>query len=279
MPKTVYYNGKYYKSGRAVLPISDRSIFFGDAVYDAMIGRCGGLFLCREHLERLLSNAKKIGLPLAHPIEQLCDISYNVVKKSKLSEYFLYIQLSRCSEERVHAYPKEQKCSLLITVKPYTPPSPEYRLKLVTVNDPRHCLCNVKTVNLLPAVLASHVAESAGCDEAVFVRDGAVTECAHSNVAIIKSGVIITHPDSPYILPGIAKSRLLAVAAELGVPVEERPISPDELSSADEVLVTSTTKLCLAACELNGCPVGGKAEDIFSSLQKRLFDEYAFWTM
>ena len=279
MPKAVYYNGKYYKKGQAVIPTTDRSIFFGDAVYDAMIGRRGRLFLCQEHLRRLLSNAKKIGLPIAHTIEQLRDISYNVVKRSKLSEYFLYIQLSRCSEERVHAYPKEQKCSLLITVKPYLPPTPEMRLKLVTAEDRRYGLCNIKTVNLLPAVLASHAAETVGCDEAVFVRDGAVTECAHSNIAIIKDGAIITHPDSPYILPGIAKSRLLAVAVELGVPIEERAFSPEELASADEVLVTSTTKICLAACELNGRPVGGRAEELCSSLQKKLFAEYAFWTM
>jgi D-alanine transaminase len=129
-------------------------------------------------------------------------------------------------------------------------------------------------VNLLPAVLASHKAASVGCDEAIFVRDGVVTECAHSNIAILKNGVIITHPDSPKILPGIAKKRLLSVAVSEGIEVCERQFAVEELFSADEVLVTSTTKICLSACEINGLSVGGKDGKILKLLQKKLFSEY-----
>jgi D-alanine transaminase len=106
------------------------------------------------------------------------------------------------------------------------------------------------------------------------VRDGVVTECAHSNIAILKDGVIITHPDSPKILPGIAKKRLLSVAASEGIEVCERPFAVDELFSADEILVTSTTKICLSACEINGCVVGGKDGKILQKLQETLFFEY-----
>ena len=279
MPKTVYYNGKFYKKNRAVLPISDRSIFFGDAVYDAIIGHGGGLFLLEEHLERLLTNARRLDLIVPYTFERLCDISYNVVKKSKLEEYFLYIQLSRCAPERAHAYPYEQKTTLLITVSPFVLAPPEKRLKLITAEDKRYGFCDVKTVNLLPAVLASHRAASVGCDEAIFVRDGVVTECAHSNIAILKDRVIITHPDSPKILPGIAKKRLLSVAVSEGIEVCERPFSVDELFSADEVLVTSTTKICLAACEINGSLVGGKDGKILQKLQEKLFFEYKNYIM
>lgn len=279
MPKTVYYNGKFYKKNRAVLPISDRSIFFGDAVYDAIIGHGGGLFLLEEHLERLLTNARRLELVPSYTFEQLSDISYNVVKKSRLAEYFLYIQLSRCAPERAHAYPDEQKAALLITVSPFVLAPPEKRLKLITAEDKRYGFCDVKTVNLLPAVLASHRAASVGCDEAIFVRDGIVTECAHSNIAILKDGVIITHPDSPKILPGIAKKRLLSIAVSEGIEVCERQFAVDELFSADEVLVTSTTKICLAACEINGSSVGGKDGKILQKLQEKLFFEYKNYVM
>ncbi len=279
MPKTVFYNGKFYGKGRAVLPICDRSVFFGDAVYDAVIGQDGGLFLLEEHLERLMSNARKLDLAIPYTFERLRSISYNVVKKSKLREYFLYIQLSRCSEERAHAYPSDQGAALLVTVSPFSLAPPEKRLKLITTADKRYGFCDVKTVNLLPAVLASHGADLAGCDEAVFVRDGFVTECAHSNIAILKGGALITHPDSPRILPGIAKKHLISAAREEGIEVAERPFSPDEMFSADEVLVTSTTKICLAACEINGLPIGGKAGEALGILQKKLFFEYANWTM
>ena len=201
------------------------------------------------------------------------------MKKSRLAEYFFYIQLSRCALERAHAYPDEQKTALLITVSPFVLAAPEKRLKLITAEDKRYGFCDVKTVNLLPAVLASHRAASVGCDEAIFVRDGVVTECAHSNIAILKDGVIITHPDSPKILPGIAKKRLLAVAANEGIEVCERPFSVEELFSADEVLVTSTTKICLAACEINGSSVGGKDGKILKLLQEKLFSEYKNYIM
>ena len=279
MPKTVYYNGKFYKKNRAVLPISDRSIFFGDAIYDAIIGHGGGLFLLEEHLERLLTNARRLDLIVPYTFERLCDISCNVVKKSKLEEYFLYIQLSRCAPERAHAYPYEQKTALLITVSPFVLAAPEKRLKLITAEDKRYGFCDVKTVNLLPAVLASHRAASVGCDEAIFVRDRVVTACAHSNIAILKDRVIITHPDSPKILPGIAKKRLLSVAVSEGIEVCERPFSVDELFSADEVLVTSTTKICLAACEINGVRVGGKDGKNLKLLQEKLFSEYKNYIM
>ena len=279
MPKTVYYNGKYYKKGRAVLPISDRSIFFGDAVYDAMVGHGGGIFLLDDHLERLLSNARRLGIVCNYTIAQLRAILFNVAKKSKLEEYFLYIQLSRCSDERSHAYPASHKASLLVTAKGISMPRPEKRLKLITVEDRRYGFCDVKTVNLLPNVIAAHTAESVGCDEAIFVRDGVVTECAHSNLSIIRDGAIQTHPDSRFILPGIAKKRLLAVAAEIGISAVERPFSAGELFDADEVIITSTTKICLAACEINGKPVGGRDQCLLKKLQERLFSEYTSWTM
>jgi D-alanine transaminase len=278
MPKTVFYNGKFYGKGKAVIPICDRAIFFGDAVYDAVIGHDGGLFLLDEHLERLISNAKMIDLTIPYTIERLRSISYNVVKKSKLREYFLYLQLSRCSEERTHAYPSSQSASLLITVSPFSLSPSEKRLKLVTTADKRYGFCNIKTVNLLPAVIASHGAEAAGCDEAIFVRDGFVTECAHSNIAILKDGVLITHPDSTKILPGIAKKHLLSTARAEGIDVEERPFSTEELFSADEVIVSSTTKLLLSAESIDGKTVGGGDGKRFAVLQAAVCEEFNNYT-
>lgn len=279
MPKTVYYNGKFYKKGQPVIPIYDRSVFFGDAVYDAIIGRNGKLFLHDEHFARLSDNAKRLDIPMPYSAEELCDISYNVVKKSKLPEYFLYIQLSRCSEERVHAYPNQQTSSLLVTANCFSLKPKETRLRLITTEDKRYGFCNIKTVNLLPAVLASKSAETLGCDEAVFVREGVVTECAHSNISILKDGCLITHHDCERILPGIAKKHLLSACKKLGIEVIERPFSLEELRACDEALVTSTTKLCLPASELDGEMVGGKDAKLLQAIQNYLFSEYAIWTM
>ena len=279
MPKTVYYNGKFYENGEPVLPISDRSVFFGDAVYDAIIGRGGGLFLHEEHFTRLSENAGRLNIPMPYSPKELCDILYNVVKKANLPEYFLYIQVSRCSEERLHAYPDGCSSSLLITVSDFALKPMETRLRLVSAEDRRYGFCNIKTVNLLPAVLASKSAETLGCDEAVFIRNGFVTECAHSNISILKNGRLITHHDCERILPGIAKKRLLSVCRSMGIEVAERPFSLDELRGCDEALVTSTTKLCLPASELDGESIGGKDGKLLRDIQNHLFSEYANWTM
>ena len=279
MSGAIYYNGKFYEHGQAVIPIYDRSIFFGDAVYDAMIGRNGRIFLSGEHFERLIQNAASLNIPIQYSLEELEYISYNVVKKSDLTEFFLYIQLSRCSQRRVHAYPDNQKSSLLITASPFNLKPEADKLKLTAVEDRRYGYCNIKTVNLLPAVLASRSAESRGFDEAVFHKSGTVTECAHSNISILKDGVLITHPDCELILPGIAKKHLLSACVELGIPTNERPFSLDELYECDEALVTSTTKICLAADELDGRRIGGRDESTLKMLQNLLFYEYAIWTM
>ena len=279
MPKTVYYNGKFYKKGAPVLSIYDRSIFFGDAVYDAIIGRDGGLFLHEEHLARLYDNAKRLDIPLPCSSDAVLGILYKVIKKSELSEYFLYVQLSRCTDERVHSYPESAFSSLLVTVSPFSLKPMSTGLKLMSAEDKRYGFCNIKTVNLLPAVLASKSAEKNGCDEAVFVRDGFVTECAHSNISILKDGCLITHHDCERILPGIAKKHLLSACRTLGVEVIERPFSFDELRACDEALVTSTTKLCLPAAELDGKKIGGKSPELLLKIQNYLFSEYANWTM
>ena len=279
MPKTVYYNGNFYNDGEAVIPLSDRSIFFGDAVYDAMIGRGEKIFLCEDHIKRLIRNAERLRIPVPHALSSLEDILYNVVKNSQLDEFFLYVQLSRCFDERIHAYPDSQYSSLLITASEYTLPSRKKRLKLLSTEDERYGFCDVKTVNLLPAVLASRLATEAACDEAVFHRGEVVTECAHSNISILKNGRLITHPDGKRILPGISKKHLLSACESLGVPYDERPFTLGELFDCDEALVTSTSKICLAASSLDGVPIGGKDQRLLKLLQNYMFEEYAFWTM
>jgi D-alanine transaminase len=119
-------------------------------------------------------------------------------------------------------------------------------------------MCNVKTLNLLPAVLASKKAEESGCDEAVFIRDGIVTECAHSNIFTVKDGIVYTHPKGPHILPGITRKRVLYFCEQLGIECHEKKFTKSELLTADEILVTSTTKLCVRADEIDKSGVGHK---------------------
>ena len=247
-----YYNGKLLDFSEIKIPLTDRCIFFGDGIYDAAIGRGGKIYLCSEHIKRFLSNARRIGIPFSMKKENLAELLHMMAKNCGHEEYFIYFQLSRFSPERTHSYPDTEKHNLLITVKENILPPMDKMLRLYTTEDIRYLMCDVKTLNLLPAVLASRAALDRGCDEAVFKRGAIITECAHSNIAIVKNGIFITHPEGRYILPGITRKRILALCDRMGIVYKEVPFTHEEMLSADEVLVMSTTKLCLAADRIDG---------------------------
>jgi len=133
--------------------------------------------------------------------------------------------------------------------------------RLVPVTDNRYGLCAIKTVNLLPNVLAATSAAQRQADEAVFIKDGYVTECSHSNIFILKDGVLITRPTDGTILPGITRARLISCAATLSIPVKERAFTLAELTEADDILITSSSKLCRRATLLHAPDEGVATEE------------------
>ena len=269
-----YYNGDFCDFSQVRIPLSDRCVFFGDGVYDAAIGKNGRIYLEKEHLDRFFTNARKMGIPIKMSREELSSLMAELIAKNGFREYFIYLQLTRFSEERTHSYPDTEKSNLLITVKEHTLPNPDKELSLITVPDVRYSMCDVKTLNLLPAVLASRRACESGCDEAVFVRDGYVTECAHSNIHVIKDKILYTHPNGKFILPGITRARLLYFCEKLGIVSREVPFTPYELKEADEVLVTSTTKLCLKAGKIDEKNVGKYSSEVGKKLIFALREDF-----
>ena len=145
-------------------------------------------------------------------------------------------------------------------------------------------MCNVKTLCLLPNVLASEKANKAGAEECVQYRAEAngiknrVTEGSHTNVHCIKDGTLYTAPLDNLILPGIARKNLIRICTKLGVPVKEEPYSLDFLRSADEVIFSSSSNFCLVATELDGKPVGGKAPVLLKKIQAALLEDYLLAT-
>lgn len=268
-----YYNGAYAPTEEISIPLTDRALYFGDGIYDAAIGRNGSIFLLEEHLDRLLGNAPKLSIPVPYEREELREILLETVRRSGFHSYFVYFQLSRNGGKRKHVAEASYGANLLITVSELDPPSPQ-TIQLVTFEDKRFEYCDIKTLNLLPSVLASTYAEENGCGEAVFHRGEIVTECAHSNISILKGGKLITHPTDNHILPGITRRHLLSAARKLGIPIEERAFTLEELFLADEVLVTSTTKLIARGTVLDGKAVGGADEDNLNRLSDELLREY-----
>lgn len=183
-----YYNGRFDELERMQIPMNDRVCFFGDGVYDA--GPCHSyhIFALDEHVDRFFANAAALRIQMPYTKEELKDLLRNLVKKLDTGDQFVYYQVTRGTGIRNHEF-TEGPGNLWVMLKPAPIPSLKEKIRLITVEDTRFFHCNIKTLNLIPNVMASQKAKEEGCQEAVFHRGDRVTECAHSNCHILKGGV------------------------------------------------------------------------------------------
>lgn len=269
-----YYNGKYGELEEMSIPMNDRVCWFGDGVYDAGPSRNYKIFAIDEHIDRFFNSAGLLDIEMPVTKEELKELLQEMVNKMDTGNLFVYYQVTRGTGVRNHAYTKGPG-NLWIMLKPAEISDGIEPIKLITVEDTRFLHCNIKTLNLIPSCVATEKAKKAGCQEAVFYRAGGrVTECAHSNVHIIKDGKLVTAPTDNLILPGIARAHLIRMCKKLGVPVSETPYTLKELFEAEEVLVTSSSNLCLHACEIDGKPVGGKNPELLEKIRSALLGEF-----
>ena len=269
-----YYNGKFGEIEEMSIPMNDRVCYFGDGVYDATYSRNYKIFALDEHIDRIYNSASLLDINITETKEEMKLILQDMVNKMDSGENFVYWQVTRGTAKRNHAFPENERTNLWITISHKDIVDTYKKIKLITMEDTRFFHCNIKTLNLIPSVMASEKAKQAGCDETVFHRGERVTECAHSNVHIIKDGVFVTAPTDNLILPGIARAHLIKACKKLGIPVSEVPYTVDELMNADEIIVSSSGSLCLAAEEIDGKKVGGKAPEILKKLQDEVLAEF-----
>ena len=181
---------------------------------------------------------------------------------------FLYWQVTRGVGMRNHPYAGAgDKPSLWAFVRPSKMRDPFGVYKCITVEDKRFFYCNIKTINLLPAVMANEKAMEAGCDEAIFHRGERVTECSHSNVHILKNGTLYTAPCDDLILPGITRAHILNICRQNGIPVVEEPFTLEEMMEADEIFFSSSSALTCRIGEIDGRKVGCKDEKTFAVIR------------
>lgn len=269
-----YYNGKYGELDEMMIPMNDRVCWFGDGVYDAGPCRNYKIFAIDEHIDRFFNSAGLLDIMMPVTKQELKDLLQEMVNKMDSGNLFVYYQVTRGTGMRNHVY-TQGPGNLWITLKEANASDGIQPIKLITAEDTRFLHCNIKTLNLIPACVASEKAKKAGCDETVFYREGKrVTECAHSNVHILKDGKLITAPTDNLILPGIARAHLIRMCKKLGIPVSETPFYLDDLFDADEVIVTSSSNLCRYADEIDGKKVGGKASELLEEIRLNLIKEF-----
>ena len=268
-----YYNGRFGTLEEMTIPMNDRVHFFGDGVYDATCSTNHVIYLLEEHIERFYHSAELVQIEIPYTKEELAQLLNEMIHKVEGEELFVYWQVTRGTAPRFHAFP-EVKANLWIMITPVKFLNLKERIWLTSMEDTRFLHCNIKTLNLLPSVMAAQKAVKEGCFETVFHRGEIVTECAHSNVSILKDGVLKSHPNDRYILAGIAKKHLMKACKALHIPVEETTYTLEELKDADEVIVTSSSNFCLVADQFEGKPVGGRAPEVVEALQNILVGEF-----
>lgn len=270
-----YYNGRYDLIENMTVPMNDRACYFGDGIYEAAYTRNYIVYALDEHLDRFYDSAKILGINIPHTKEELKRIIEELVRKLDCDEQLVYFQVSRGTEMRNHAPSPSLVGNIWITLKPMKLKDIYSPMKLITAEDKRFLYCNIKTLNLLPTVLASRAAEEAGVDEAVFYRGDKVTECAHSNIFIIREdGAVQTAPADNMILAGVARAHMIEACGDLGIDVIESHFSREEMMRAREIIVTSSGTLCRPAAYIDGVSVGGGAGDILKKLQDRLLGDF-----
>lgn len=270
-----YYNGILDEIENVKIPMGDRVCFFGDGVYDATYTKNYKIFALDEHVDRFFNSANFLSINIPISKQELKSLLITLLKKMDTGENFLYFQATRSTiSTRAHHFLGTEKANLWVNIYPKKIADLNQRVKLITLEDTRFLHCNIKTLNLIPSVMASKKALELGADEVVFHRNGRVTECAHSNVHIIKDGILKTAPTDNLILPGIARAHIIKGCKALKIPVIERPFSLEELYFADEVIISSAGQLCLSVSQIDKVKVGGKSQKILKTLQEYLHNEF-----
>lgn len=274
----VYLNGEYLPKKEAKISVDDRGFVFGDGVYEVTRAVRGELFAEEAHWNRLERGMRELRIDAGDAVTRsaIREISLRLLEENRLldSDATVYLQVTRGIAPRTHWFPPDgTRPSLFLSTAAFTIPRDlrESGAKAITFPDIRWARCDLKTINLLPAVVAKQRARETGAFDAVLVRDGAVTEGGATNVFGVLDGELRTYPKSNYILPGVTRDVILELAAELGHRFEETPIFVEELPRLEELFFTGTTTDVQPIVELDGRAVGnGRPGPIARSLQEAL---------
>lgn len=261
MSSIVYLNGQFLPRSEAKLSVDERAFFFGDGVYEVTRAIGGRLFEWGRHLRRLERGLREMRLTPSITGDDLEAISLRLLRDNELQdgEAAVYLEITRGAAPRTHHFPLPgTPCTIFLSATRFTPPHDVRAVggTAVTFPDFRWARGDIKSLNLIPSVLAKQHAVDHSATEAIFVRDGAVTEGSHTNVFGVLDGEVRTYPESNYILAGITREVVLELADELSIPVRRMPIFTHEFGQLEELFITGTTSDVMPIVALNGLPVG-----------------------
>ncbi len=275
MSEIVYLNGQYLPQENAILSPNDRGFIFADGIYEVTKYYKGKPFRLDDHLKRLERSLHEIGI-FGIDVNNLKEVFSNLLEKNDLLKEHggVYLQITRGVHKRVHHFPANIEPTVYGTAFPM--PSNienlEKGIKVITHDDIRWLRCDIKSVSLLANTMIYNKAVDSGAGECLLFRNGYLTEATHSSVLAVKNGKVITHPLSNLILPGITRKVILELCVDNNLPVEERPLSEQELYEVDELMIAGTGSEITPVVQVNDKPIGNKKPgDITRLLQTNFF--------
>lgn len=258
MSRIVYVNGAYLPEQEATVSIFDRGFTFADGIYEVSAVIDGRLVDAEAHLARLERSCKEIALALPWSRAELLAIHHELIRRNALTSGGVYLQVTRGAADRSFPFPKDIKPTLVMFTQARAMNREVSRgYRMISVPDLRWKRRDIKSVGLLAQVLAKQAAAEAGCDEALMIEDGVITEGGSSTVWMVKGDMLVSRPLSHAVLPGITRTAVLTYLEETGFRFDERTFTLDEALAADEVFVTAATSLVMPVTEIDGQAIGG----------------------
>jgi D-alanine transaminase len=282
MSRIAYVNGRYLPLAQAKVHVEDRGYQLGDGVYEVCEVRDGRLIDQRRHLERLQRSLGELRITLPISLRALDVVLHEVVRRNRIGYGIVYLQITRGVARRDHAFPTVPVTpSIVVTARSLNlarnEKLAENGIAVISVPDNRWGRVDIKTIGLLPNVLARQAAIEQGARDAWFVDSaGTVTEAASANAWIVTAaGTVVTRPADNTILRGITRTVLLEVVKAQGLKFEERPFTLEEAYAAREAFITSASQIVLPVVRINDRPVGNGAPGLLATTLRREFHRFA----
>lgn len=282
MSRIAYVNGRYVRRADAAVNIEDRGYQFADGVYEVCEVRGGRLVDERRHMERLQRSLKELQIALPMSLAALGAILRETVRRNRVVDGIVYLQITRGVARRDHPFPPVAvPPAVVVTANRMDVQKMEAMaaegVAVITLPDNRWDRVDIKSISLLPNVLAKQTAREQGAREAWFVdKAGFVTEGSSSNAWIVtRDGKVVTRQADHAILKGITRGVVLEAMQAQGLELEERPFTVEEAHQAREAFLTSASQLVLPVVRIDGKPVGNGAPGLIASALRRDFHRFA----
>ena len=275
-PPIVYLDGRFLPLDQARVSVMDRGFLFGDGVYEMMPVYGDWIFRLDEHLERLACSLAAIDIPNPYVPGDWKSLVHELLEKNAASGHrSIYIEVTRGVGDRNHIYEGARLVpTVFMLCRPLAARDYSNGVSAITHPDIRWDYCHIKAISLLPAILLKQRASKAGCFEAILIRNGEVTEGAASNVFIARDDRIMTPPKGNALLPGITRDLVIELLAGAGMACTETSITEQELRSADEVWITSSTMELVPVVTLDGHRVGEGTAGPLWRRARELYDAF-----